>query len=281
MKYSIPFLKILFLCLSFFFIQSCIQKVFASDNPLTIQDYERNRVVVRVWHFKEGKLGHVSIQLPHQHNNYISFWPCEGGSNKEKIKNLVPGEFYGLGDDYLEEERSPETIVSLYTLNADKIREKILDFQQKVDTDENGKTTGWRLFGGSFFIWDGSLQHNCASLVLSLLKHGDIEKLFLQSIIPEKCKLTYAFETPSEKIVKINPHLVIRPDNVADIVLKARKCEREKIGLISKIPIYKNEIDFSSYKERDLSFLGESIDVSFKYHELETDLDSVSNCLIM
>ncbi len=231
--------------LFFFCLSLRIQDALAM---LTTEDYEKNRVIVRVWHFtginpNEGeRVGHVSVQIPSfkdEEGGYISFWPER---QRRAFFDLVPGKFNGLIKDYDDEEAPPDTIVSLYTLNPGKIKERFLEFKERVKNDSDGKETGWAICGDCRFVSKGSQQHSCASIALTLLKSGDLSDLFLSSVLPTKQKVSYSLQSPADKVVKTNPSIVC-PNDVADIAIKARKLERTTFNTIQKIPLYEDRLD--------------------------------------
>ena len=270
-----------------FCLSTLNEKVSASSQAeLSKEEYQQNRVVVRVWHYDVDikkldvrRVGHVSLQFPSQYENenYVSFWPAVQRNIGQRKKNLRKGEFYDLIKDYCVENSPPDTIVSLYTLNADKMYEQFRNFKKRVEEDKDGAKTGWALCGDCRFVNKGSKQHSCASLALALLNSGDLRKLFLFSLFPMKCKVSYALQPLKDKVVKTNP-LIVTPNNVSDIVIKARKLERTHIKEIKEIPLYENILDFSNssyspYKNKEYK----------EYKEVESPYthESISSCAIM
>lgn len=136
-----------------------------------------NRIIVYVWFNKadggEG-VGHAALQTP---NYFISLWP---GKPSAKLKEATM--FFEHRDRVVflnyeetveaEENRPPDFICCLYSLDVEKIHNKIKDVCPQIGN--------WSILGNTKFNRPNAhMSHSCSSLVYDLLIVGGIGNLTL------------------------------------------------------------------------------------------------------
>lgn len=139
---------------------------------------EDHRVIIRCWRsiFTEGEsFGHISIETTNP-KKHISLYPK--GVNETDLKTVFkkypPDYKASYLDDYrAENNRKPEEVICLYSLNNDQIAKKF----EALKKDTNLK---WTLLGSGILF--NITDENCASFVYKLLKAGGISQLMHQSI---------------------------------------------------------------------------------------------------
>lgn len=115
-----------------------------------------NRVTIRIWDRKNGsEVGHVSLETPQY---YVSHW------NKIELGDRT------LLDDIIAYQRLPDTRVSLYTLDVDKIHVTYNNFRRS--------NCQWDLLASSVLSsMSQKNSQNCSGLTAVLLKVGGVENL--------------------------------------------------------------------------------------------------------
>lgn len=116
----------------------------------------KNRVTVRIWDRKnESEVGHVSLETPQY---YISHW------NEVKLGDRT------FLEDVIAYQRLPDTRISLYTLDVEKIHVTYNNFRQS--------NCQWDLLGSTVLSsMSQKNSQNCSGLTAVLLKVGGVEKL--------------------------------------------------------------------------------------------------------
>lgn len=141
-----------------------------------------DRVIIRIWtseyNLGDG-VGHISIQTP---NNYMSLWPK--GHPSKGLMQYFEVRAYDLLQEFKHdvtlEERDPEFVVCLYSIEFEKIEDKFREFKKKLQ--------GWTLLGSNRLLNSGSAE-SCATLALSLLRAGGLlleDSCFSSSVTPDK-----------------------------------------------------------------------------------------------
>ncbi len=143
-------------------------------SPAIALNEDEQRVIVRTWYSKpiksteDGKFeppesaGHVSLDIPSK-KIYLSLWPDSSFLVADPMTQPIRAHFMSsYYHDVLEMGRSADSVVCLYNLNQDKLKNTIASLRRK--------TKYWLLL--SDVIVDNqndNESHNCATIVLSAL----------------------------------------------------------------------------------------------------------------
>jgi len=202
---------------------------------------EPTRAIIRVWTSKENKLypgdgvGHVSIEIP-DINFYASLFPnprplaeaieykaelkaakTRAGQEYIKAFSTKPSNYkHSYQQDVTAESgKDANIVICLYSLDIDAMEREFRNLAQN--------TKGWRLIGSNLLVQildpleltkaGQKNVENCASLACKILEGGGIKSLLT------KTESAIFFSKTSS---------VVKPDDVGDLVIKAKFSEIEK-----------------------------------------------------
>lgn len=158
---------------------------------------DAHKVTIRVWKSDikgNGAVGHATLQTycggVNGNGIYASFWPGDSQFLSPKVADvarktglpapngLKPGGVIGafkptFEKDCYAEEKEPEIVIDLYSLNVDEINRAFLAF--KADVEE--KKINWAAIPNIQKIMGYTQTSNCSGLVLLLLQNGGIFRI--------------------------------------------------------------------------------------------------------
>lgn len=162
-------------------------------------------------HKKKGaraNIGHVSVET---HEIYSSLWPEEFSyDNKYKpqpgqANNSTPAK------DENAENRSPDYVIDLYTLDVDNINKKFYEYL------ETGAAYRYHIIGSNYFF-NHYGANSCCGLAYDLLVSGGIKKLI-----------------PTNQFIR--DYIITTPNNLAQLVLEAHSNEQAMLNSVKPLNI--------------------------------------------
>ena len=193
---------------------------FTGDNIYPEKLTEKNKIK------KTSKnVGHVSLETK---NMYLSIWPDSDDETAITLNSKHKIFFMQTPyDDTVAEQRKPDAIIDLFSLNVPLIEEKAEELKQN--------TTNWQLLGRNKFI--GEEGQSCSGLTSELLEIGGIHSHLPKS--SQKVIHRFGYTTPS---------------HIFEMAVQLHQYERLKYPKISefKIEKYKNEPKFEIITKKDL-----------------------------
>ena len=133
---------------------------------------DEQRVIVRSWYPKPLKkdingfentesVGHVSLEIPSK-QIYLSLWPDNLFLVNNPATQSIRAQFSeSYSHDILQMGREADSLVCLYKINVSKLASTAKYYM--------GKTANWRLMSSVRVDEKDSNEHNCATIVLSVL----------------------------------------------------------------------------------------------------------------